>query len=129
MGKQSNKAFYKDAFLWGFILWLIGYALGIVLFPFVPAAMIGWVISPIGIIITVLVLFKKIHGSDLDYYLALAMVWVAMAVFLDYFLLVRLFSPADGYYKLDVYLYYALTFALPVAVGWVKNRRGQKKEK
>jgi|WetSurMetagenome_2_1015567.scaffolds.fasta_scaffold347040_1 hypothetical protein len=122
-----GKRFYKDAFLWGFILWLIGYALGIILFPFVPMAMIGWVIMPIGVLITLLVIFKKIRGEDIFYYLKLAIVWAVMAVVLDYFLLVKLFNPADGYYKLDVYLYYALTFVLPVAVGWLKNRRNLKK--
>jgi hypothetical protein len=32
-----------------------------------------------------------------------------------------MFKPADGYYKLDVYLYYILTFALPLIVGWRKS--------
>jgi len=35
--------------------------------------------------------------------------------------IVKAFKPADGYYKLDVYLYYALTFALPLIVGWRKK--------
>jgi hypothetical protein len=39
----------------------------------------------------------------------------------DYFLLVKVFKPVDGYYKLDVYLYYVLTFILPLIVGWRKS--------
>ncbi|MGE5624192.1 MAG: hypothetical protein ACM3ZT_01435 [Bacillota bacterium] len=51
------------------------------------------------------------------------MVWTALAVALDYLLIVKLLKPTDGYYKPDVYLYYALTFLLPLlAFGW-KTRR------
>ena len=116
---------YKDAFGWGVFLWFIGYVLGIVLFAVVPPDMIGWVIMPIGIIITLWVLFKKVKGDSLQYYLFLAIIWTLIAIVFDYFFLVKVFKPADGYYKLDVYLYYALTFILPVAVGW-KKRLGQK---
>ena len=112
-----DKNFYKDAFLWGFVLWLVGYALGIILFAIVPANMIGWVIMPVGIIITLWVLLKKVKGDSLKYYVWLGIVWAIMAVILDYFLLVKVFNPVGGYYKPDVYLYYILTLALPVIVG------------
>jgi hypothetical protein len=36
--------------------------------------------------------------------------------------IVKLLNPADGYYKADVYLYYALTFISPLIVGWWKER-------
>ena len=119
-----NKQMLKDALGWGFVLWLIGYVLGIVLFAFVPADILGWIIMPIGIIITLWVLFKRIKAESLKYYFILAITWTLIAVILDYFLLVKLFKPADGYYKLDVYLYYALIFVLPLIVGW---RKGMKK--
>ena len=120
-----NKLFYKDAFGWGFILWIIGYVLGIIFFAVVPPNMIGWVIMPIGIIITLWVLFKKINTGSMKYYLWLAIVWTLIAVIFDYFFLVKVFKPADGYYKLDVYLYYVLTFVMPLVVGWRKNlKRG-----
>jgi hypothetical protein len=32
-------------------------------------------------------------------------------------------KPADGYYKLDVFIYYALTLLVPLAVGWWKLAR------
>lgn len=116
-----NKQFFKDSFGWGFLLWLIGYVLGIALFAVVPPTAIGWVIMPIGIIITLWVLFKKIKSENIQYYLKLAIVWMLIAVIFDYFFLVKAFNPADGYYKLDVYLYYALTFVLPFVVGWRKK--------
>ena len=116
-----NKQLLKDALLWGIILWLIGYILGIVLFAVVPPALLGWVIMPIGIIITVLVLFKKVKSRSFKHYLILAIVWTLIAIIFDYVFLVKLFKPSDGYYKPDVYLYYALTFILPLAVGWQRK--------
>jgi hypothetical protein len=116
-----TKQFYKDAFGWGFILWLIGYALGILLFKAVPTHLIGWVIMPIGIIITLWVLFKKIKAESFRYYAKLAVIWVLIAIVFDYLFLVKMFKPADGYYKLDVYLYYALTLVMPLIVGWRKT--------
>jgi len=119
---MNKKLFLKDALGWGFSLWLIGYVLGIVFFAFVPASILGWVIMPFGILITLWVLFKKIHSESLQYYLILAIAWMLIAILLDYFLLVKVFKPADGYYKLDVYLYYILTFIMPLLVGWKKKR-------
>ena len=114
------KQFSKDALGWGFALWLIGYVLGIVLFMIVPPSLVGWTIMPIGILITLWILWKKVRGDTFQYFLLLAIVWVLIAVVCDYFFLVKVFKPADGYYKLDVYLYYALTFILPLVVGWRK---------
>ena len=115
-----NKQLIKDSFGWGFILWLVGYVLGIVLFAFVPPAMLGWVIMPIGIVITLWVLFKKVKPVSTQQYVVIAIVWTILAIVLDYFLLVKIFNPADGYYKLDVYLYYVITFLLPLVVRFVK---------
>jgi hypothetical protein len=116
-----TKQFYKDAFGWGFILWFIGYVLGIMLFTVVPLSVVGWVIMPIGTIITLWVLFKKVKADSFQYYALLAVIWALIAVVFDYFFLVKAFKPEDGYYKLDVYLYYTLTFALPLIVGWRKK--------
>ena len=116
-----NKQFLKDTFGWGIILWLIGYILGIVFFAIVPPSMIGWCIMPIGIIITLWVLLKAIKGTSLQYYFWLALIWTVIAIVFDYLFLVKVFKPADGYYKLDVYLYYAITFILPLIIGWRKR--------
>lgn len=118
-----TKQFLKDTLGWGFILWLIGYALGIMLFTIVPLSMIGWVILPVGTIITLWILFNKIKSKSFQYYLKLSIIWTLIAVIFDYFFLVQAFHPADGYYKFDVYLYYALTFILPLLVGWLKNNK------
>jgi len=83
--------------------------------------MIGWILTPIGTVITLWVLFKKIKSTSVQYYVMLAVVWTILAIVLDYFLLVKVFNPADGYYKPDVYLYYAITFLLPLLAVWKKK--------
>ncbi len=107
---------------WGVGLWLIGYVLGILLFAVLPTALIGWVIMPIGVALTIAVLLR-VKREPLWFYATLSVVWMVLAVILDYTLIVKLFSPPDGYYKPDVYLYYALTFLLPLLVGaYVRTR-------
>lgn len=117
-----NKKVLIDTFGWGFLLWLIGYGLGIALFFVVPSWVIGWIITPIGIAITLYVLFKKIHGN-FNHYLLLSISWTLIAIVCDYVFLVKAFKPTDGYYKLDVYLYYILTFTIPLVIGWWKTKK------
>lgn len=118
-----TKQFLKDSLGWGFILWLIGYALSIILFMFAPAYLIGYILTPVGAGISLLVLWKKINGRNLAYYLYVGLVWLVLAVVLDYFLIVKMFNPEDGYYKWDIYLYYSFTVLLPLIVGWWKTRK------
>ena len=117
-----NKQFYKDTLGWGFLIWLIGYVLGFVFFAILPASIIGWAIMPIGIIVTLLILYKKIKSDSFRHYLLIAVTWTLIAIVLDYLLIVKVLKPTDGYYKLDVYLYYILTFALPLLMGWRKTK-------
>lgn len=115
-----SRQLLKDALGWGFALWLVGYLLGIVLFMLVPPSLIGWLITPIGIALSLWVLLKKVKSTSSRYYLKIAIIWTLIAVVLDYIFIVKMLQPVDGYYKLDVYLYYLLTFALPLLVGWRK---------
>ena len=118
-----NKQLLKDVLGWGVVLWVIGYILGFVFFFILPPALIGWVIMPIGIVITLWVLLKKVQSEDFGHYLLVAICWTAIAVLLDYLFIVKVLNPADGYYKLDVYLYYAFTFSMPLIVGWWKQNK------
>jgi hypothetical protein len=119
---------FLNTLFWGFALWLFGYALGILFFIFVPQGMIGWYILPLGFVATLWVLFTSIKRETLGCYLGLGIIWTLMAVILDYVFIVLLLKSAD-YYKLDVLVYYALTFSLPVIVGWYKIRGKPKKAK
>lgn len=118
-----QKRLMKDALGWGFVLWLVGYALGMMLVAFVSSRLIGWIIMPIGTTIALWVAFRKVKGSTFRHYGLVALVWTAIAVLGDYLFIVKAFKPADGYYKLDVYLYYALTLAIPLWAGWRKTMR------
>ncbi len=117
-----DKQLLKETLGWGFALWLFGYILGILLFAFVPPDVLGWIISPFGIAATLLVLFRKIKSEALGRYLVIGVVWMVLAIVLDYVFIVVAFKPEDGYYKLDIYLYYFLAFTLPLLVGWLRNR-------
>lgn len=116
-----NTKLLKDGLGWGSALWFIGYVLGIALFPLVPPDKIGWYIMPAGVLITLWVLLKKIKNKSFRYYLWIAIIWALLAVIFDYLFLVLVFKPNDGYYKLDVYLYYLLTFLMPIAIGFRKR--------
>lgn len=124
---QSGRKLFSSMILWGVALWLFGYILGIILFMIVPANAIGWIITPAATIFTIWVLIKKIKSDRLADYLLTGIIWACMAILLDYFLLVKVFDPEGGYYKTDVYLYYAITLCLPVLVGlWKINKAGKK---
>jgi hypothetical protein len=105
----------------GLFLSLVGYVLGIALLAVAPAAIIGWIIMPIDLAITVWVLVTRIHAESMEYYAVLSVVWTALAIVFDYVFIVKTFAPADGYYKPDVHLYYALGCLLPLGAGVYKH--------
>ncbi len=117
------KQLLKSVIGWGILLWLIGYLLGMILFFLVPENLLGWIIMPIGTLITIWVLWKKIHATSLIDWLGVSITWTVIAILFDYLFLVLLLQPENGYYKFDVYLYYIFTFALPLIIGWFKSRR------
>jgi hypothetical protein len=120
---MTKKQILLSNVFWGFILWLFGYVLGIVFFAFAPKEQIGFYILPLGVVFTLWVLLKKTKREQFMCYFGLGVIWTIMAVLLDYLFIVKLFKSAD-YYKLDVYIYYALTFILPILVGWWKKSKG-----
>jgi hypothetical protein len=87
-------------------------------FALVRASLIGWIITPIGTIVARWVAFRKVNGDTLRYYCLMALVWLLIVVVGDYFFIFKAFKLADGYYKLDVYIYYALTLVIPLFAGW-----------
>jgi hypothetical protein len=123
MGAIMNRRFAKELLGWGVALWLVGYILGIVLIGVVGASLVGWLIMPIGFAVTCWVLVNKIRSEGIAHYALLGVAWTIIAIVFDYVFIVVAFHPADGYYKPDVYAYYALTFVLPVLIGWWKTTR------
>jgi hypothetical protein len=76
----------------------------------------------LGVALTLWVLWKKIVREERMCYFGLGLIWTIMAIVLDYLLIVKLFQ-STNYYKTDVYVYYALTFTLPLIIGWLKFRK------
>lgn len=111
----------KQIILWGIGLWFFGYVLGILFFAFVPNHILGWVIMPFGLVVTLLVLFKKFRTETIAEYVKIGIVWTLIAIIFDYLFLVLVFKPIDGYYKLDVYIYYLVTLVLPIIFGLARN--------
>ncbi|MCM2339319.1 MAG: hypothetical protein NDI62_02585 [Burkholderiales bacterium] len=118
---SKGKIFLNTVF-WGFILWLFGYILGFVFFAIAPKELIGWYILPFGVAFTLFVLIKRVSRSEFGCYFGLGLIWTIMAIVLDYFLLIKMLN-ATNYYKIDVYIYYILTFILPLLVGWYKFKK------
>ncbi len=117
-----SKQLIFDSLGWGLALWIFGYLMGFLAFFFVPPALIGWIVLPVGIVVTLLVLYKFVRSGPLSHYLIVALTWTAIAIVCDYIFIIQMLKPADGYYKLDVYMYYALTFVLPILVGWWRGK-------
>ena len=117
--KNNKLKTFLNTVAWGFVVWLVGYILGFVFFAIVPQEYIGWSIMPFGIAFTLWVLISKIKRERFKCYIGMAVIWTVLAVILDYVFLVKLLNAAS-YYKFDVYIYYTLTFVLPLCVGWYK---------
>ena len=114
----------RDCLGFGFGLWLLGYVLGIVFFALVPAALIGWFVLPLGLAATLLTLWRFVKIPTLARGFVVGVGWTLIAVVGDYFAILRLLCPPDGYYKADVYIYYGLTLTLPIAAGaWAGRKR------
>ncbi|MBS3913625.1 MAG: hypothetical protein KG003_03950 [Bacteroidetes bacterium] len=122
---KFDRSYFKDTLGWGFLLWLFGYVLGMLLFAFVPTALLGWIITPVATVITIWVLYKKIASPSFGYSLHVAILWTFIAMIMDYLFIVKAFHPEDGYYKADIFIYYGLTFFLPIIVGFLKRNKNK----
>lgn len=103
----------------GIGVWLMGYIASLVLFFVVPASLLGWVLFVIFTPVTSYIAYLRFgkRSEDIAYYLKIAAAWTLIAMILDYVFIVMAFD-SKGYYKPDVFVYYAATFAIPLLVGW-----------
>lgn len=111
------KAWIKDTVGLGTLLWLFGYLMSIVLFISPFSGVMGWIITAVFTPVTIGITwwwFRE-RNLPLTYYAGVGVVWTGIAVVLDYLFIVRLFQAT--YYGPDVFVYYALTFLIPVGVG------------
>ncbi|NTV01072.1 MAG: hypothetical protein HGA55_08140 [Methanoregulaceae archaeon] len=102
-------------------IWLIGYLASIGLFFTQFAENMGWIITAIFTPLTIVITWLWFRARDLplSYFVKVGIIWTVIAVVLDYLFIVQLFQAA--YYEADVFVYYALTFLIPVGVGIYLN--------
>jgi hypothetical protein len=117
LGRLAVKEQAVDTVGVGAGLWLIGYLASLALFVTPLAPVMGWIIKAVFTPVTVAIAWWRFRGRDLPlaYYIGVGLAWAAIAIVLDYLFIVLLFN-AD-YYAPDVYMYYSLTFLIPVGVG------------
>lgn len=122
------KQWIKDTAGLGIALWLIGYLASLVLFFTPYAATMGWILAAIFTPITIVITwwwFRKREHLSVQYFAGVGVAWVLIAVAFDYLFIVLVFRAAS-YYKPDVFLYYTLTFLIPVGVGLYLDRSRKK---
>ncbi len=116
----------KDTLGLGTFFWLAGYLASLVLFFSPIASSTGWILLVVFTPFTLWVTwwwFRQRVRLPLTYYAGVGIIWLLIAVVLDYLFIVLLFN-AIGYYMPDVLLYYALMFLIPVGVGLYLRRAG-----
>lgn len=120
----TTKRKSMDTVGWGLILWLVGFALGMMLFPFVPVKYIGLPILAVYIPLTIFIAYKRFKnfGASTSYYFLVAAVWFGLALVLDYILIVRAFK-SENYYDFDAMIYYFATFLIPSIIGFKYGRK------
>ena len=111
------KAWIKDTLGLGTLLWLFGYLMSLVLFFTPLSGIMGWIITAVFTPVTIVITWWWFRGRDLALadFVRVGAIWTVLAVILDYLFIVRLFQAS--YYGPDVFVYYALTFLIPVGVG------------
>lgn len=124
MEKGFIKSRMIDIFVFGILIWFIGYIAGIVLYFFVPANLLGWVLCIIFTPITFWIASRRFKNRKLKLfcYFMTGVFWVVIAVALDYFFIVKLFNSLN-YYKPDVFVYYLTTFLIPLVIGLCKRNK------
>ncbi|WP_292371143.1 hypothetical protein [Methanoregula sp. UBA64] len=115
------QAIVKDTAGIGILLWLIGYLASLLLFISPLAGVMGWILIAVFTPVSILIVWRWFRGRDLPlaYYAGIGLAWTAIAVVFDYLFIVLLFSAT--YYGPDVFVYYTLTFLIPVCIGLWKR--------
>ncbi len=107
-----------DTFVYGLVLWVIGFALGMALFPFVDVSIMGWFIMPVVLIVALILavrMRRRRSAAPVSYFIGVGVVWVMVSLILDYLILVQAYN-AEGFYDTDIVIYYVGMFLIPIVV-------------
>ena len=116
------KQWIKDMIWLGTGLWLLGYLVSMVLFFSPYASIMGWIITAVFTPVTIIITWWwfKDRNLPLMYFMKVGLAWTVIAIVLDYLFIVLLLQAT--YYGPDVFVYYTLTFLIPVGVGYYLTR-------
>jgi hypothetical protein len=113
----------KDTAGLGTAFWLMGYLASLVLFFTPYAGIMGWILLAVFTPVTIVITwwwFNQRKSLPLRYYAGVGGAWMLIAIVLDYLFIVLLFNAT--YYDPDVFVYYAVTFLIPLVVGLYLTR-------
>lgn len=98
--------------------WLFGYILSIVLFFSPYASSMGWILLSVCTPVTIAITWWwfRTREHPCMYYLKVGLAWTVIAIVFDFLFIVVLLQAA--YYGADVFVYYTLTFLIPVGIGY-----------
>ena len=127
MEKGFVKSRIIDIFVFGILIWLIGYIASLILFSFVPNNILGWILCLIFTPVTIIIAYFRFRNRKLKLfcYFMTVVFWMLIAMILDYLFIVRLFHSVN-YYKLDVFVYYIITFLIPLIIGIINTSKTKK---
>jgi hypothetical protein len=111
------KMWIKNTVGLGTVFWLFGYLTSLLLFFSPFSGIMGGILTAVFTPFTVAITWWWFRARNLalTYYAGVGIMWTVIAVVLDYLFIVRLFQAT--YYGPDVFVYYTLTFLVPVGVG------------
>ena len=111
------KEWIKGTIVLGILLWLFGSLISIALFFSPVAGIMGWIITAIFTPVTVVVTWWwfRTRNLALTDYVLVGVLWTIIAVVFDYLFIVQLLRAS--YYGPDIFVYYILTFLIPIGVG------------
>lgn len=126
--KFSSKSGLSDALGMGSLLWLMGYVLSLVLFAIIPEKLMAQIILAIMTPVFFIIAFYKLRfkSEHISYYVLIGIVWLSVAVVLDYLFIIRLFN-VKNYYDIEVIVYYLITVIIPILIG-IRYRQKKHKE-
>jgi uncharacterized membrane protein SirB2 len=115
---RKTKTRLIDTIGLGFLIWLIGYIASILLWGFVSHDILGWILFVVFTPLMAYLPYRRFRSRNetAGYYFLVALVWLLIAVVFDYLFIVKLFDAKD-YYKLDIFVYYTVTFLAPLLIG------------
>lgn len=114
-----------DTLIYGLVIWLVGFVLGMVLFPFVEISVMGWILMPVTLIVALLLslrIRRKRSAGAVSYFIGVGLSWVALSLILDYAILVKGYD-AENFYDVDIIIYYVGVLLIPILASLVPKKQ------